>query len=279
MPHLPSDRILVILGMHRSGTSLITQWLNKSGLSVGENLIGPGAGNTEGHFEDLDFCNIHQEILALNNLPDTGIISAGEIRVSDYHKKELRNMIGLKSLKFNGFGWKDPRTCLFLKTYRELLPEARYLLIVRDYAEVVTSLLKRDFRHVENDWLFQHTDQLRRWKWKLYKRENSFKKFASEYAAFFLEVYNHYNRELLTHLQKIPLDDFIVVNYKNLITRDKDLFAILSEEWDFHLDYTPFGSVYKPHLMSKKFSVDDFIEPGLAKEARRLETQLMAYTI
>jgi len=43
-------KFLVILGMHRSGTSLITQWLKNCGLSVGDSLHGADVGNAEGHF-------------------------------------------------------------------------------------------------------------------------------------------------------------------------------------------------------------------------------------
>jgi len=46
---------LIIAGMHRSGTSLISQWLNRCGLNLGENMIGASSGNVEGHFEDIDF--------------------------------------------------------------------------------------------------------------------------------------------------------------------------------------------------------------------------------
>jgi hypothetical protein len=50
--------------MHRSGTSLISQWLSHCGLHLGERLLGPGIGNAEGHFEDLDFLEFHEQILA-----------------------------------------------------------------------------------------------------------------------------------------------------------------------------------------------------------------------
>ena len=37
-----ANDILVIAGMHRSGTSLITHWLHDCGLQVGERLVGAG---------------------------------------------------------------------------------------------------------------------------------------------------------------------------------------------------------------------------------------------
>ncbi|HJT73097.1 MAG TPA: hypothetical protein VJ720_03740, partial [Chitinophaga sp.] len=58
-----NNKVLVITGMHRSGTSLITQWLYRCGLHVGDNFMGAGIGNEDGHFEDLDFYNWHRNIL------------------------------------------------------------------------------------------------------------------------------------------------------------------------------------------------------------------------
>lgn len=277
MNNISSDKILVILGMHRSGTSLITQWLTKMGLSVGERLIGPGNGNSDGHFEDIDFCNLHQEILMENNLPDTGLIPESVNDVPADYKKQLLNVIGLKSMMNPAFGWKDPRTCLFLKTYRELLPAARYLVIVRNYQEVVTSLLRREFYHVENDWLVQHSAPFKRLKWNLYKKDRHFREFADVQADCFLRVYNHYNRELLSHLKQVSNKKFIVVNYKKLILNDRQLFMHFTNVWQFDFNFVPYSSVYKPQLISKEFNVDNHLAPELVKDARALEMQLMKY--
>jgi hypothetical protein len=55
--------VLVITGMHRSGTSLITQWLYKCGLHVGDDFYGADIGNADGHFEDNDFLGAHMRAL------------------------------------------------------------------------------------------------------------------------------------------------------------------------------------------------------------------------
>ena len=67
--------IIMIVGMGQSGTSVITQWINKCGLPVGDELLGPAMGNVEGHFKEMDFLKIHEAILISNNLPSTGLIS------------------------------------------------------------------------------------------------------------------------------------------------------------------------------------------------------------
>ena len=55
-----ASKILIIVGMHRSGTSLITQWLYRCGLSIGNKLAPADIGNVEGYFEDSDFLKLHE---------------------------------------------------------------------------------------------------------------------------------------------------------------------------------------------------------------------------
>ena len=46
-------KIIVVLGMHRSGTSTVTRGLRVPGASLGENLMPPAVDNNEkGFFED-----------------------------------------------------------------------------------------------------------------------------------------------------------------------------------------------------------------------------------
>ena len=75
------NKTLIIAGMHRSGTSLITHWLNECGLQLGDDFLGAGLGNVDGHYEDLEFLKLHEEILEANNLPATGLMEDYDINV------------------------------------------------------------------------------------------------------------------------------------------------------------------------------------------------------
>src|SRR5512132_1949060 len=59
------DDVVCIVGMHRSGTSLIAQILKQSGLYLGseDNLLGSNVGNPDGHFEHLGFIELNDAIL------------------------------------------------------------------------------------------------------------------------------------------------------------------------------------------------------------------------
>ena len=74
--------------MHRSGTSLITQWLYRCGLFVGERLFPPGPGNLDGHFEDMDFLELHVKFLSKRKFPTSGFIS-DNIILSTEEKREI----------------------------------------------------------------------------------------------------------------------------------------------------------------------------------------------
>jgi len=56
--------IVVVLGMHRSGTSAITRGLQVMGVNLGNQLMPPVAGNNEkGFFEDTAVSSINSELL------------------------------------------------------------------------------------------------------------------------------------------------------------------------------------------------------------------------
>ena len=54
---------VIILGFHRSGTSLFTDYLNQAGLFVGSDLLGATPTNHRGHFEDRGIVSFHTSML------------------------------------------------------------------------------------------------------------------------------------------------------------------------------------------------------------------------
>ena len=138
---LSMERALIITGMHRSGTSLVASLLQRLGVDIGENLLGPGEGNPRGHFEDLDFVRFHEDWL---HRCGQRMLLQNEFRprVSSEERDRARRLI--TSRQGQGlWGFKDPRTSLFLPFWNELLPDARFLLVFRHPIDVVLSLLRR----------------------------------------------------------------------------------------------------------------------------------------
>lgn len=272
------SKVLIIAGMHRSGTSLITQWLYRCGLDVGEKLLSSGIGNAEGHFEDMDFLHIHQQFLIQRNLPDTGFVDKPFSPLTDHEKKQLKTLLESKSIENKEWGWKEPRTCLFLDAYRELVPSAFYLVIVRDVNSTINSLLAREFKiHLAK--FNPGKGGLGRLKWMLFKRK-ALRRIYKLHAEFFLRVWIHYYEQILHLLRSLPAERYIIAHYTSLVKDDTAVLNRLKTEWRFSLEHFPFSSVYKKELLSKPRNIGPYIkDKTLIQKARELEKECTKFMV
>jgi len=270
------SRTLIIAGMHRSGTSLITNWLHHCGLQVGECLLEANESNKDGHFEDVEFLKIHEEILAGNGLTPSGLIFDKELKVSEYQLEKLKAIIRVKMRHFNQWGWKEPRTCLFLDTYHDLLPGAKYLIIVRDYLSVVNSLLKRVFDDMDRS--YKRRSFFTRLKWTLFRKAQKRRKLYHTQAEYYVKVWIEYNLHILNMLRLLRSEEYLVVNYSLLQKNDKQVFNYLKTIWGFDLKYFSFRNVYKESLISRVADLEPFIkDASLLAEAKNIENEFKKY--
>jgi hypothetical protein len=155
-----------VLGMHRSGTSLIARVINLLGVDLGseEGLLPPGPDNPSGYWESAEILEINDAILEtfggrwdkLPALPEDWLASPSLIPLRKRAREILRERFGDIEL----WGWKDPRNCVTLPFWQELVRGMRYVVCIRNPVDVAESLSARgDGRsgreHVE-DWL-RHT--------------------------------------------------------------------------------------------------------------------------
>lgn len=140
-PHTPPA--LVVTGMHRSGTSLTAAILASAGVDMGDRLLGADAANPRGHFEDVDLLLFHQRALAANGLSADGFVAGGEPEVPALMLAEAHDIVATRRAKHRPWGWKEPRTVLFLDFWERMLPEARFVLVFRRPWEVIDSLFRR----------------------------------------------------------------------------------------------------------------------------------------
>lgn len=138
---------LIICGMHRSGTSLVATVLREAGLDIGvREDVGLGVGQPRGHFEDRDFFRLHEAILAASartcfTADETSLSEVTEV-APDFEEQARALVAARADRPF--WGWKDPRTCLFLDLWDSLLPQARYLFLYRHPVDVALSLWRRN---------------------------------------------------------------------------------------------------------------------------------------
>lgn len=134
---------LVVAGMHRSGTSLAASLVAGAGVDVGRRLMGASRGNERGHYEDLDFYEFHARVLRAHGAGTEGFACIERLSVPESLRRVAESLVEARSRLGSAWGWKDPRTCLFLDFWGELLPEARFLFVFRSPWEVMDSLFRR----------------------------------------------------------------------------------------------------------------------------------------
>ena len=232
-----NNQIFVITGMHRSGTSLTASLLQKVGVNIGKKLVGPEYGNIKGHFENVDFVKFHQEILRSQNIDDLGsnLLDEQEIVIGEGEKKRGRQLIKKHQKGNNLWGWKDPRSTLFLDFWLELLPETNFIFVFRSPWEVVDSLYRRG------------TD------------EN-----LVESPEVAVKMWQLYNRRILSFNQKLPEKCLIANVYqvgKNpqgfiKAINDKfnlDLATTSEENFEESLLIKKIENTHRPWLIEKNF--------------------------
>jgi hypothetical protein len=270
------NEVLVIAGMHRSGTSLITHWLHDCGLQVGERLVGAGTGNVEGHFEDEDFFHLHEQILIEKGVHPDGLDPPEATAPSARRQAQIRSLIEARNSRFPQWGWKEPRTCLFLDTYAALLPQAKYLVLLRDYQEVVHSLLKRDFALLDSR--YQSKSWAYRMAWKCFYRSIRLARHRRKHRERYLRAWVIYNHAILRTLDALPKHRYLVVSYKSMQSQCAEVFSFLTSQWSFKLRYKKFASVYRSELISRKADVAPVtVDPALLAEARHVGASLRHY--
>ena len=156
--------VFIITGMHRSGTSLTASILQSAGVHIGRNLLGADQVNIKGHFENLDFYHLHMNILDSQGVSSAGWTLQDHLEIQEEFVDQAKEIIEQNALS-SIWGWKEPRTTLFLEFWAKLLPEAKFLLIYRSPWEVVDSLYRR------GDEVFQNQPELAVKYWQHYNQK------------------------------------------------------------------------------------------------------------
>lgn len=130
---------IVVVGFHRSGTSLLTQLLHESGLFVGDDLLGARPSNPYGHFEDREVLELHRAILGAHG-QNWQVDRPQLFHLGESHWRRMQEFVERRDAAHENWGFKDPRVCLFLGVWRHVLPDARYVVVYRDPADSVRSM-------------------------------------------------------------------------------------------------------------------------------------------
>jgi len=145
----PSVAPILILGMHRSGTSLLARMLAEAGVYLGppEQLVqAHKEDNPDGYWENTKIIDLNDRLLkALGGMDQRppAIKSGWSEDPAICAFTEEADAILSQLVSTGPWGWKDPRTMLTLEFWVRLLPSARLVFVVRNPIEVALSLGRR----------------------------------------------------------------------------------------------------------------------------------------
>lgn len=198
---------VIVVGMHRSGTSVMSRILDGAGVHMGGDVT---AENHESRF----FLLANQILLSaaganwdrpqpiIELLSDTE--GAGGLAIDVMASNAADWLTGRAARPFwrgqdthpAGFGWKDPRTSITWPVWHRLFPNASWVVVRRDDAGVVASLSTRTRRiHGEGVW-------------------HSWRTLDSHRCS---TLHDEYSRSIDRLVATIPSEDLIELRYEDLV--------------------------------------------------------------
>ncbi|MEG4529153.1 sulfotransferase, partial [Microcoleus sp. D2_18a_D3] len=213
--------VFIITGMHRSGTSLTASILQSAGIHIGRNLLGADQANIKGHWENIDFYEFHMNILDSQGLSSAGWTLQDNLEIKEEFIDRAKQIIENNALS-SVWGWKEPRTTLFLDFWAKLLPEARFLLIYRSPWEVADSLYRRQ------DELFQSQPELA------------------------IKYWQHYNQKILNFYNQ-EQNRCLLANVKTIIQYQAAYIDTINHKFNVNLSH-PSPTAYDPLMLKTEVS-------------------------
>ncbi len=150
----PKSRVIAVIGMHRSGTSLATRALHALGVALGDNLaVEPAPDNAKGHWEDRDVIELNKQVLSalalqwdLVGANDEALMGAAGLTPLVERGQAL---LQAKTAKHPIWAFKDPRTARLWPFWRRVLLEENhfhtsFVWVIRHPWAVAQSLARRD---------------------------------------------------------------------------------------------------------------------------------------
>lgn len=212
---------VIILGMHRSGTTMITKLLENLGLFVG--------AEKEMNNEALFFWNINNWIFDLhtatpekpynlrykNPACEKVIIESLEFFIQSSKRKQYlgnfaSNYHSIKDVDFP-FGWKDPKNTFTIHFWKQIFPNPKIIHIYRNPIDSVSSYIERDLELKNKfDW---------NWKKKLKRDFLISKNFHQNFRLYNLEEGFNLWEEYVSHALELKhqFNEYIEIKYEDFL--------------------------------------------------------------
>ncbi|WJI80294.1 MULTISPECIES: sulfotransferase family protein [unclassified Mesorhizobium] len=149
----PAKRIcIMVLGMHRSGTSALTRVISLLGAALPHQVIDPDDSNASGYWEPTSLNHLNEKMLAEagSRWDDWRSFDPGDLGASriGFYKAEISRIVDEEYENASAIVLKEPRISRFAQLYAAVLKaknfQLHYVLANRNPLEVIASLGKRD---------------------------------------------------------------------------------------------------------------------------------------
>jgi hypothetical protein len=212
---------LILLGMHRSGTSLTVRLLADLGLHMGSWLsrdaeavhfqklnrriyreTGSNWGQVDGLIEAMASPRFveRQAGVVRRGLYDTSLLPGAQATIARFFGSDVAPRIERKEAV--AWGWKDPRTTLTFPIWTQIFGRARWVHIVRNGVDVAISTHRRSLRQQRKPWS------------RLLRLDYVPATLDFDYCFRLWETYVGF---VLAHKDLIPAERFLQMRYEDLL--------------------------------------------------------------
>ena len=261
---------ILVLGMHRSGTSAITGVLELLGVDLGDDLMSADEGNLKGYFENKTFFELNRKLLSEigSSWNDTFYHTSKLESVKDKDIAIIKQLIRSEFAISDIFSIKDPRLVFLFPVYARALEELniniKILIPYRNPLEVAGSLKKRNGFSSERGMLL--------WAYHVVLAE----KYTRNYKRIFFSF-----DKLLNNPSTVihDISDKLDLNMNEIYKLKKDSISTFLEPNLKHHNITESSKVEKTPLIIKKilYHEDDYNSKNIEKIFDTLYDELFDY--
>jgi hypothetical protein len=143
--------MFVVLGMHKSGTTLVSRMLHQSGIEmIRTDLDRTGTDYDEGAFFERELViDLNRQILGFGE-PAHRHSKPRRIMATPEQRGEMRRILAqAKPSDARDWGIKEPRLCLTYPLWKPELPEHRLIIVYRTLPEVWNHYSRPQSRRTE----------------------------------------------------------------------------------------------------------------------------------
>lgn len=161
MAHTEKPKVIVILGMHRSGTSALTRALSVIQTTLSSDTITTTNNNPKGYWEDKVVVGINERLISALESRWCDLFTIEPSAIVHFTEGEIFNqavqLVRSKLSAAAAWGVKDPRMCrllpFWIKVFEHVGCEATYIHAIRNPINVAASLYARDALALSHSYL------------------------------------------------------------------------------------------------------------------------------